>query len=307
MGSVGPYVGRDRVGCVACAQAGVEWRTYISRPKIFGARKTRLVGTASAESQRHALGAQAHVGRSASAPRVPHTAHRGCTTPPAPSTDRATLPGAHARLAAVTVAALFVDPAGVYPALLPGRLWWGENRDARLYAGPHPVVAHPPCHLWVNLAAVNWKRYGRQLPAWYPGGDDGGCFAAALAAVRKYGGVLEHPAGSHAWWAYGLTPPTDRTDPRDSQWTTDDCVGMREWTCEVWQSAYGHKARKRTWLLYCGARPPFELDWRREPGTHQCGWFDRNKPTVGKREASATPELFAGELIRLAEWSRGAP
>jgi hypothetical protein len=33
--------------------------------------------------------------------------------------------------------------------------------------------------------------------------------------------------------------------------------------------------------------------------------FDRNKPTVGKREASATPEDFARELIRLAEWSRG--
>ena len=55
-----------------------------------------------------------------------------------------------------------------------------------------------------------------------------------------------------------------------------------------------------------GARPPFELRWDRAPGTHQVGWFDRIKPTVGKREASATPEEFARELIRLAEWSRGA-
>jgi hypothetical protein len=79
-----------------------------------------------------------------------------------------------------------------------------------------------------------------------------------------------------------------------------------EWVCEVWQSAYGHEARKRTWLLYCsGVRPPFDLNWTREPGTHQVGWFDRKKPTLGKRAASATPLKFAQELIRLAEWSRG--
>jgi len=69
--------------------------------------------------------------------------------------------------------------------------------------------------------------------------------------------------------------------------------------CEVWQSAYGHKARKRTWLYYVGPRP-FELNWRREPGSHQVGWFDRIKPTLGKREASATPRPFAEALVKLA-------
>lgn len=200
----------------------------------------------------------------------------------------------------MTVAALFVDPQGEYPELLGESACWTEARDARTYTGPFPVVAHPPCHLWVNLAAVNWKRYERQRPAWYPGGDDGGCFASALAAVRRFGGVLEHPAGSHAWGAHGLCKP------RTGRWEcVGQCDGTAYWVCEVWQSAYGHRARKRTWLLYCGVRPPFELDWTRKPGTHQCGWFDRNKPTVGKREASATPERFAQELIRLAEWSRG--
>lgn len=204
------------------------------------------------------------------------------------------------------VAALFIDPKGVYPTLVCAENCWALDRDARTYAGPHPVVAHPPCLLWVNMAAVNWKRYGRQLPAWYPGGTDEGCFAAALHAVRRYGGVLEHPAGSHAWRAHGLR------EPHHDQWTgffwTSNPYDMSEYhVCEVWQSAYGHKARKRTWLLYCGKRPPFELRWSRTPGTHQVGWFDRNKPTVGKREASATPEAFARVLIDLAIWSRGAP
>lgn len=193
------------------------------------------------------------------------------------------------------VVALFVDAVGVYPQLLPAHQCWDAARDARTYAGPHPVVAHPPCHLWVNMAAVNWKRYGRQRPAWYPDGNDGGCFAAALRSVQAYGGVLEHPAGTHAWAEYGLTRPGVGWTPHVAG----------SWVCEVWQSAYGHRARKRTWLLYCGKRPPFDLDWRREPGTAQVGWFDRNKPTLSKREASATPEPFARELIRLADWSVG--
>jgi hypothetical protein len=74
--------------------------------------------------------------------------------------------------------------------------------------------------------------------------------------------------------------------------------------CEVWQSAYGHKARKRTWLLYVGGPPPLDLCWWRHPGTHQVGWFDRKKPTLSKREASATPTAFRDALLDLARHSR---
>jgi hypothetical protein len=155
-------------------------------------------------------------------------------------------------------------------------------------------VAHPPCHLWTNFAALNYKRYGGEHNR---PGNDGGCFAAALAAVRICGGVIEHPAYSRAWPAHGLMKPTD----------TRGCwerMSEREWVCEVWQSAYGHKARKRTWLYYVGDRAPLEANWRRRPGTHQCGWFDRNKPTLGKKEASRTPIKFAEYLLALARNSR---
>ena len=228
----------------------------------------------------------------------------------------------------IRVAALFVDADGIYPRLLGRHQCYANtgygmrgNDDARLYAlgeggCGYPVVAHPPCNLWVNMAAVNWRRYKRQLPAWYPGGDDGGCFAAALAAVRKYGGVLEHPAGSHAWDHYGLLVPHSYPDPKGlplsrSYWRAFLAgTGVAYWVCEVWQHAYGHKARKRTWLLYCGARPPFELDWARNSVTvthcigHDAKWRT-NKIRLQGRAASATPEAFARELIRLAEWSRG--
>lgn len=196
------------------------------------------------------------------------------------------------------VAALFVQPDGCY-AGLPGVDAWPEQRDARKYRGPWPVVAHPPCQLWGALAAVNYKRWGGEHNR---PGNDGGCFAAALAAVNRWGGVLEHPAKTRAWAAYGLEKPTGIGWQRSG-------LG---WVCEVWQSAYGHRANKATWLYYVGANPPFELRWERPTGTHQIGFYDQrgkaaNKPTLGKREANATPIEFRDELIALARHAVGMP
>lgn len=208
------------------------------------------------------------------------------------------------------VAALFVETNGRYFGV-PGVDPWDEPRDARTYVGPYPVVAHPPCFLWVNMAGVNWKRYKRQKPAWYPGGTDGGCFESALASVRKYGGVLEHPAFSHAWKHFDLRAPMQWTSPQDVNvgWALhrQEGNGLYSWVCEVWQSAYGHKARKRTWLYYVGRERPQELNWSRRPGSHQVGWFDRIKPTLSKKEASATPAEFAAQLLQLAASATAVP
>lgn len=103
------------------------------------------------------------------------------------------------------VAALFVATDGVYFGL-PDVDPWDERRDARRYAGPLPVVAHPPCERWGRY----WHG-GPSVRVRKTKGDDNGCFAAALAAVRRFGGVLEHPEASAAWAAFGLmTPPQVR-------------------------------------------------------------------------------------------------
>lgn len=185
------------------------------------------------------------------------------------------------------VSALFVETNGVYFGL-DGVDPWDKARDARNYAGPYPVVAHPPCQLWVNFAALNFKRYGGEHNR---PGNDGGCFASALTSVRAYGGVLEHPAGSNAWAVHGLAKPGG------GGWYRN---GPREFVCEVWQSTYGHRARKRTWLFWSGSALPPDLDWSRRQGTHQIGWFDRNKPTLSKKEASHTPIHFRDLLLSLA-------
>ena len=98
----------------------------------------------------------------------------------------------------IKVAALFVQKDGCYTNLDHVDAW-PESRDARLYDGPFPVVAHPPCQLWGALAAVNYARWGGEHNR--PGNDDG-CFYSALQSVRRFGGVLEHPAKSRAFAAH---------------------------------------------------------------------------------------------------------
>ena len=192
------------------------------------------------------------------------------------------------------VAAIFVDPLGPYPKI-SGVDWWGTERDARLYADAYPVVAHPPCNRWISFAYLNFARWGGEHNR---PGNDGGCFASALANVRRVGGVLEHPAESRAFYAHGL--PT----PWGGAWQRS-LFNQREWVCEVWQSAYGHRARKRTWLFYCGTTVPEDADWSRENGTHQVGYgWDQRRPALSKREAAETPILFAEYLVGLAKGSR---
>jgi hypothetical protein len=147
------------------------------------------------------------------------------------------------------IAALYVEPAGVY-GNLAGVEVWDEARDARPYAGPWPVVAHPPCQRWGRF----WHGSPRK-PHQFLLGDDGGCFSAALASVRRWGGVLEHPADSQAWAAHGLTTPA-----RAGGWVAAD--QHDGWTCYVEQGFYGHAARKGTWLYACRVALP-ELRWGR--------------------------------------------
>lgn len=47
---------------------------------------------------------------------------------------------------------------GAY-AGLPDVDLWPKSRDARLYAGPWPVVAHAPCERWCKLAHAVQGRY----------------------------------------------------------------------------------------------------------------------------------------------------
>lgn len=157
------------------------------------------------------------------------------------------------------VAALYVQTGGSYfsaPNVDP----WDDVRDARTYLGPHPVVAHPPCTRWGKM----WKGQPGNIKRGKVEkmGDDGGCFAAALDAVRRYGGVLEHPEHSHAWAHFNINKP-----PRQGGWIAAELPGTGRygWTCRVEQGQYGHYAPKPTWLYAVRVDPLPDLRWGVHP------------------------------------------
>lgn len=236
----------------------------------------------------------------------------------------------------VQVAALYVDARGPYPKI-SGVDCWDETRDARLYAGPWPVVAHPPCGPWgFGLPGVDpWdevrdarnyagphpvvahppcERWGRYWSGGPSGkvrrelGDDGGCFSSALASVRNWGGVLEHPEASHAFKVHALIRPRWR----DSWKPAGDGLGF---VCCVAQGNYGHRARKLTWLYAVAPVLP-ELNWsipvprsRLDYGFHSAAERREKRATVAPivnatrldtRENLSTPVAFRDVLIGIA-------
>lgn len=135
------------------------------------------------------------------------------------------------------IAALYVLKDGPY-SQVPVDLWCKE-RDARKFKGPNKVIAHPPCQRWGRYWGGGPMRHGTQNQLLL--GDDDGCFAHALWAVRMFGGILEHPEASHAFSFYGLQKPSMR-----GGWSHPDKYGAR--VCCVAQGHYGHRAQKLTWL-----------------------------------------------------------
>ena len=196
------------------------------------------------------------------------------------------------------VAALYVLENGPYFGL-DNVDPWPESRDARLYDGPYPVVAHPPCSRWCRLAGLVEARYG------YKRGDDGGCFAAALESVRKWGGVLEHPAYTDAFKAYGLPAPPHHG------WQATICGG---WVCHVEQVHYGHPARKATWLYAHGVDELPALRWGRgeRAGSlvSRCANHvpeDEDRPRISGKVAKESPPEFRDLMLSIAMTAKVLP
>jgi len=108
---------------------------------------------------------------------------------------------------------------------------WDAERDARLWPGGCPVIAHPPCRAWGQLRHMAKPRAGeKDLALW------------AVEQVRQFGGVLEHPKLSTLWQAAGLPPPGKHD-------------GYGGWTLPIHQNWWGHRAEKATLLYIVGCEP----------------------------------------------------
>ena len=201
------------------------------------------------------------------------------------------------------VAALFVATGGIYFDR-PDVDAWDATRDARKYDGPFSVLAHPPCQRWGRYWSGGPSAKVRRIK-----GDDDGCFASALASVRKWGGVLEHPEASHAWRMFDIVAP-----PKSGGWIRAG-VHVEGWTCCVEQGHYGHPARKATWLYYVGDVAPPALIWgpcegkrRLDAGYHSTAERRASNAAPVKRlttrENLATQPAFADVLISIARGAR---
>lgn len=187
-------------------------------------------------------------------------------------------------LCAVAVSALFVRKDSIYKRL--GIDCWDAERNAINWPGGNPIIAHPPCRAWGQLAHFAKPVEGeKELAIW------------AIEQIRKWGGILEHPRASKLWKDLNL--PTGRE--------RDEYGGF---SISVDQNWWGHKARKRTLLYICGCNPgdipahPLTF----APYTHVVSSTrDRYKlPEISKKEREATPIDFAKWLIEVAKLCGGS-
>jgi hypothetical protein len=176
------------------------------------------------------------------------------------------------------VAALYVDPRGPYPGLVVD--WYDETRDARTYAGPWPVVAHPPCRNWSSL------RHLAKV-------DDSALGLLAIEQVREYGGIVEQPAGSRLFAAAGIG---------------------RDQLTEVDQCAYGHVARKRTWIwahrcqvtgIRTGGTPTHWCSGGRTKRYGMGGIVPAGIKVCSAQQRRRTPVAFAVWLLEMASHAAG--
>ena len=177
------------------------------------------------------------------------------------------------------VTALFVRQDSIYKTM-PGVDAWDIDRDARRWPGGGPAVAHPPCRAWGRLRSfANPRPDEKELAIW------------AVEQIRRFGGVLEHPAGSTLWGAVDLPKPSQR----------DQFGG---WTLPINQHWWGHRAEKATWLYIVGCNPsdlppiPYRID---EP-THVVQTRKRQgyRPHITKAEREHTPPHLAEWLVDVA-------
>lgn len=116
-------------------------------------------------------------------------------------------------------------------------------------------------------------------------------------------------AADTSWRAFGLSLPSF-----GGGWINADLDGG--WTCCIEQGAYGHRARKKTWLYAFGVELP-SLKWgpaegnftRLEDGFHSAEERRRAvrtepKDRLSTKERAATPLQFRDLLLSIARTAR---
>jgi hypothetical protein len=186
------------------------------------------------------------------------------------------------------VAVLFARSDSIYKTM-PSLDVYDEARNALTWKGGSPIVAHPPCRLWSRLRRLSTAPVEeRDLALW------------AVWQVRRWGGVLEHPAGSQLFDC--LAVPGGSLPASGER----DVYGGFVVTVAQWW--WGHKAEKWTGLYFCGVEPHAlpPLPFRIGEASHVIAQSNRRqktrlRPEVTKAEREHTPPAFAEWLVAAAK------
>lgn len=106
------------------------------------------------------------------------------------------------------------------------------NRNALTCISRSAAIYHPPCRSWGRLRGL-----ANRIPVehWYA--------VWSVIRCRRFGGVIEHPAGSTLWKLMKLPLPGSKPD------------NFGGWSMSINQSWFGFKAAKNTWLYIVGISP----------------------------------------------------
>jgi len=130
------------------------------------------------------------------------------------------------------IAVLYATKKSIYKTL--GCDVYDLERNARNFTGGKPVIVHPPCGQWSKLKGLANKNFDNKRLAGH-----------AIRMVHENGGILEHPLGSDLFKKYLPLPGENSKLPGKSYL--------------IWQSWFGHKAKKPTLLYSTYDLEPFPL------------------------------------------------
>lgn len=169
------------------------------------------------------------------------------------------------------VAVLFARSDSIYKDM-DGVDVFDAERDARTWQGGCPLVAHPPCRAWGRL-----RSFANPRP------DEKNLARLAVALVREFGGVLEHPAGSTLWPSQKLPPPENVISGVDGPWQHRKSggdtrlkkhLGFISWVASLRKFQMFHLSLV-TQLMWCrpeNAMTTGHISQNQSVSTHQWRW-----------------------------------
>ena len=177
-----------------------------------------------------------------------------------------------------SVQVLFTQVKSTY--LVLGCVCYDLQRNALSIKSKQPAIYHPPCRAWSRMRTFSKVPVGeRFLAIW------------SISRVRRYGGIVEQPAGSNLWKFMNLPLPGS------------GCDIFGGFSISVDQHWFGHLAKKNTWLYIRGCDlndlPPYPMNFDIISHCINSKSKSSKLKELSKNKRSYTPILFAEWLIEV--------